>query len=80
MRRLVFDQISPVQPVSESRGGWTEHDGKVRTKDEHRKEILVSNIGCSIFEIYAFRLKAFNKNILISIMRKISLSMSLADS
>ena len=40
MRRLVFDQSSPVHPVSESRGGplsVTEH--------ERTKEILMSNIG-----------------------------------
>ena len=39
MSRLVFDQSSPVQPVSESRGGSTN-----LTEDE-RTEILVSNIG-----------------------------------
>ena len=39
MRRLVFDQSSPVHPVSESRGGTLSV-----TKDE-RTEILVSNFG-----------------------------------
>ena len=46
MRRLVFDQSSPVQPVSESRGGTlsvTEEDGGGRRR--RTKEILVSNIG-----------------------------------
>ena len=41
MRRLVFDQSSPVHPISESRGGSTSV-----TKSEVRKtEFLVSNIG-----------------------------------
>ena len=26
LRRLVFNQNSPLQPVSESRGGWSERD------------------------------------------------------
>ena len=42
MRRLVFDQRSPVHPVSESRGGWSERYGGRRRR---RTEILVSNIG-----------------------------------
>ena len=29
LRRLVFDQSSPVHPVSESRGGYPERDGAV---------------------------------------------------
>ena len=40
MRKLVFDQSSPVHPVSESRGGTLRV-----TKDEGRREILVSNFG-----------------------------------
>ena len=42
LRRLVFNQSSPVHPVSESRGGGLsvkEEDGRRRT------DILVSNIG-----------------------------------
>ena len=37
-RRLVFDQSSPVHPVSEARGTWA-----LRT--ENRGKILLSNIG-----------------------------------
>ena len=44
MRRLVFDQSSPLHPVSESRGG-TLSVTHGRT-DGGRTEILVSNIGC----------------------------------
>ena len=40
MRRTRFDQSSPVQPVSESRGG------PLSVTDGRTKEILVSNIGC----------------------------------
>ena len=40
MRRLVFNQSSPVHPVSESRGGPLSV-----TKDKGRTEILVSNFG-----------------------------------
>ena len=40
MRLLVFDQSSPVQPVSEPRGGGSpERDGR------RKEDILVSNIG-----------------------------------
>ena len=42
LRRLVFDQSSPVHPVSDS-GGWSERD-KWRMEDGST-EILVSNIG-----------------------------------
>ena len=48
MRRLVFDQSSPVHPVSESRGVYPERDGR-RTDEgrtDGRTEILVSNFGC----------------------------------
>ena len=49
MRRTRFDQSSPVQPVSESRGGTlsvTEEE-----KDEGRRtEILVSNFGFDRFK------------------------------
>ena len=43
LRRLVFDQSSPVHPVSESRGGTL----SVTEKDKGRRteEILVSNFG-----------------------------------
>ena len=48
MRRLVFDQSSPVHPVSEYRGG-----GLSVTKDEVRSpEILVSNFGFNFGEIF----------------------------
>ena len=43
MRRLVFDQSSPVQPVSECRGGTL----SVMEKEKKEKEILVSNLGWS---------------------------------
>ena len=42
MSRLVFDQSSPVEPVSESRGG-----GLSVTGGEGQTDILVSNIGCN---------------------------------
>ena len=41
MRRLVFDQSSPVHLVSEPRGG----EGTVSMTNERRTEILVSNFG-----------------------------------
>ena len=41
-----FDQSSPVQPVSESRGGTLSVTNE-RAKDKQTKEILVSNFGCS---------------------------------
>ena len=47
IRRTGFDQSSPVQPVSESRGGTlsvTDGGGR-RTNEGRTKEILVSNIG-----------------------------------
>ena len=45
MGRIVFDQSSPVHPVSESRAGDHERDAR-RTKDKGRMpEILVSNLG-----------------------------------
>ena len=48
IRRTQFDQSSPVQPVSDFRGGST----SVTEKDEGRtKEILVSNIGLFILEL-----------------------------
>ena len=45
LRRLVFDQSSPVHPVLESRGGTVSvtEDGRRRRRST---EILVSNIGC----------------------------------
>ena len=42
IRRTRFDQSSPVQHVSESRGGST----SVTNKRTEKKEILVSNFGC----------------------------------
>ena len=39
LRRLVFDQSSPLHPVSESRGGT------LSVTDGAQTEILVSNIG-----------------------------------
>ena len=42
-RRLVFNQRSPVHPVSESRGGSTSV-----TKSKEKTEILVSNFGLFI--------------------------------
>ena len=44
MRRLVFDQSSPVHPVSESRGGSQSVTYERRT-DGRTEEILVSNFG-----------------------------------
>ena len=41
IRNLVFDQSSPVQPISESRGGST----SVTEEDGRWTEIIVSNIG-----------------------------------
>ena len=43
MRRLVFDQSSPVQPVSESRGGTL--SVTFERTEGRTKEILVSNLG-----------------------------------
>ena len=47
IRRTRFDQSSPVQPVSESRGGpLNVTDGGRRTEESGRRtEILVSNLG-----------------------------------
>ena len=42
LRRLVFDQSSPVFHISESRGGYPEREGLSPKK---RTEILVSYIG-----------------------------------
>ena len=45
LRRLVFDQSSPVNPISESRGGYRERHGQTDGRmDGRRTEILVSNI------------------------------------
>ena len=41
-RRLVFDQSSPVHPVSESRGGQPERDIH---RSSSRRVLLLSNIG-----------------------------------
>ena len=43
LRRLVFDQSSPVQPVSESRGGPL--SVAEEEEEQQQQEILVSNIG-----------------------------------
>ena len=45
MRRLVFDQSSPVHPVSEYRGGST----SVTNGGGGQTEILGFNIGCMPF-------------------------------
>ena len=42
LKRLVFDQGSPVLPISESRGGSPERDGQ--TEKDGQTEILVSYI------------------------------------
>ena len=44
IRNLVFDQSSPVQSVSESRGGTL----SITEKFGRRTEILVSNIGYNL--------------------------------
>ena len=62
IRRTRFDQSSPVQPVSKSRGGnlsVTDGGGGVRTK-----EILVSNIGCFVcFLFLSYKGKVSQLNI-----------------
>ena len=52
LRRLVFDQSSPVHPVSESRGGTL----NVTKSKVRRTEILVSNIGFNFFPFNIFLL------------------------
>ena len=66
LRRLVFDQSSPVQPVSESRGGTlsvTEEDDE-RT-NERTKEILVSNIGYVKCGVSAAQIASKNEDALV---------------
>ena len=50
--RTRFDQSSSVHPRFRIQGGYPERDGGRRTKDERMnertKEILVSNLGCSL--------------------------------
>ena len=46
LRRLVFDHSSPVQTLSESRGGQHIMLKVLRRRTDGQTEILVSNIGC----------------------------------
>ena len=75
MRILVFDQSSPVHPVSESRGGITSvTDGR---KEGRSTEILVSNIGYwytsaiarrCILTIVLFRATQIHRNLAKSLL------------
>ena len=63
LRRFVFDQSSPVHPVSEFRGGPLSV-----TKYRRRTEILVSNIG----QIYSSGYTQTNKYLIKSIQGTVS--------
>ena len=63
LRRLVFDQSSPVHPDSLSRGGYYERDGG----EGRTEEILVSNIGFTMLQfirIYNFFFYCMRREIL----------------
>ena len=56
LRRLVFNQGSPVNPVSESRGGPL---SMTHEQTNHQTEILVSNIGFTAYSIINHHLIEF---------------------
>ena len=67
LKRLVFEQISPAHPVSES-GGMVECN-TVQTKEAGRMEIIVSNIGYIYTYIAYYTIKLVFRKTLVNFLQ-----------